>query len=269
MLEAYVFNDECHLPFVQNDPMRLTVVGCAGSFPGPESSASCYLFEAEGFRLVIDMGNGALGALQRYTGLFDIDAVCLSHLHADHCVDLYQYQIARRYAPGGPRPKIPVYGPEGTADRIAMIHGPGSDDGIADSFTFRTLTPATQSIGPFTVTTGYVNHPVTTFGFRIEQGGRTVAYSGDTGPSDELVRLARGADVLLCEASFLDGPDLPTNVHLTASQAAEHATRAGVGELVLTHLVAWNDPMRSVGDAVGVFDGTVTAAEAGLVMTVG
>jgi ribonuclease BN (tRNA processing enzyme) len=249
--------------------MLLTVVGCAGSFPGPTSPASSYLFEAEGFRLVIDMGNGALGALQKYAGLFDIDAVCLSHLHADHCSDLYAYQIARQIAPEGPRPAIPVYGPEGTRERIAMIHGPGDGQAPSDRFTFETLTPATREIGPFKVTTGYVNHPVTTFGFRIEQGGRTVAYSADTGPCDELVRLAREADVLLSEASFLDGRDLPKNLHLTASQAGEHAARAGVGELVLTHLVAWNDPQRSVGDAIGSYDGTVTAAEAGLVIEVG
>ena len=95
--------------------MRVTVVGCAGSFPGPDSPASCYLLEAEGFRLVIDMGNGALGVLQRYAGLFSIDAICLSHLHADHCIDLGAYWVARQYAPDGPQPPIPVYGPRGTA----------------------------------------------------------------------------------------------------------------------------------------------------------
>src|SRR5438034_3220093 len=81
--------------------MRVTVVGCAGSFPGPDSPASCYLLEAEGFRLVIDLGNGALGVLQRYAGLFSIDAICLSHLHADHCIDLAAYWVARQYAPDG------------------------------------------------------------------------------------------------------------------------------------------------------------------------
>jgi ribonuclease BN (tRNA processing enzyme) len=98
-------------------PMRVTVIGCAGSFPGPDSPASCYLLEAEGFHLVIDMGNGALGVLQRYAELFGVDAICLSHLHADHCVDLGAYWVARQFAPGGARPPIPVYGPRGTAVR--------------------------------------------------------------------------------------------------------------------------------------------------------
>ena len=101
--------------------MRLTVVGCAGSFPGPDSPASCYLLEADGFRLVIDFGNGSLGALQRYAALSGIDAVCLSHLHIDHCVDLYSYSVARAYHPDGQLPAIPVYGPAGTAERIGLI----------------------------------------------------------------------------------------------------------------------------------------------------
>src|SRR5215470_7166163 len=189
--------------------MRLTVVGCAGSFPGPDSAASCYLLEADGFRLVIDLGNGALGALQRHAGLFDVDAVVLSHLHADHCVDLYSYAIARTYPPGGPRPPIPVYGPAGTRERIARIGGPGDDDGLMDRFSFMTLTPGGLEIGPFRVTTAHVNHPVETFGLRFTHDGRSIAYSGDTGPADALVSLAEDADALVCEASFLDAPDLP------------------------------------------------------------
>src|SRR5690606_10081583 len=68
--------------------MKLTVVGCSGSFPSPDSACSSYLVEADGYRLLLDMGNGALGALQRHCGLYDLDAVALSHLHADHCIDM-------------------------------------------------------------------------------------------------------------------------------------------------------------------------------------
>ena len=89
-------------------------MGCSGSFPGPDSPASCYLVEADGFRLVLDLGNGALGALQRYSGLGEIDAICLSHLHADHCLDMCGYSVFQNYHPDGPRPPIPVYGPAGT-----------------------------------------------------------------------------------------------------------------------------------------------------------
>ena len=243
--------------------MRLTVVGCSGSIPGPDSAASCYLLEADGFRLVVDLGNGALGSLQKYAGLFDIDAVCLSHLHADHCVDLYSYAIARTYSPGGLQPPIPVYGPAGTRERIGLIHGPRGDDELMKRFTFETLTPGPASIGPFEVTAAHVNHPVETFGFRFACGGRTVAYSGDTGETADLVPLARGADVFLCEAAFLDGPDLPPGLHLSARQAAGYAARAGVGHAVLTHLQPWNEPEKALSQAAAAYDGQLSLARPG------
>ena len=97
--------------------MKLTVVGCSGTMPGADGPASSYLFESAGFRLLVDCGNGASGALQRYVGLLDLDAVLISHVHADHCLDLVVYSYARRYAPAARRP-LPVYGPEGSQERL-------------------------------------------------------------------------------------------------------------------------------------------------------
>lgn len=247
--------------------MRLTVVGCSGSFPGPGSAASCYLLEADGFRLVIDLGNGSVGALQNYAGLFDIDAICLSHLHADHCVDLYSYSIARTWSPAGPQPPIPVYGPAGTCERIGLIHGPGGGDGgVAERFTFHTLSPGSLSIGPFGVTTAHMNHPVETFGFRFSCAGRAVAYTGDTGETPEVAGLARDCDVFLSEATFLDAPDLPPDLHLSARQAAGYAARAGAGQLVLTHLQVWTDADKARAEAASVFDGALSIARPGQVI---
>jgi len=243
--------------------VQLTIVGWSGSFPGPESPASCYLIDTGDFRLLLDVGNGALGALQRYTGLADVDAICLSHLHADHCLDMCGYSVFQNYHPDGPQPRIPVYGPPGTAERLSRALG--SDHlGMADAFDFSTLAPGAIEIGPLRITTAHVNHPVETFGFRIEHAGQVLAYSADTGPCDELVGLARGADVLLSEASFVDGPDLPADLHLTARQAGEHAARAGAGELVLTHLVPWNDPATCLEQASEVFSGPLRLASSGL-----
>lgn len=247
--------------------MRLTVVGCAGSFPGPDNPASCYLLEADGFRVVIDLGNGSLGALQKYTGLFDIDAVCLSHLHADHCVDLYSYSIARTYSPAGPQPAIPVYGPAGTAERMAYIHGPNGDDlGLTRRFTFETLAPGHLAIGPFDIRLVHVNHPVETFAFRFSHGGKSLVYTGDTGETEAVPELAAGADVFLSEAAFLEGPDLPPNIHLTARQAAAYANRAGVGKLVLTHLVPGISPDDARTEAGSAFNGNLDMAVAGQVI---
>jgi ribonuclease BN (tRNA processing enzyme) len=262
--------------------VRLTILGCSGSFPGPDSAASCYLVEADGFRLLIDLGSGALGAVQRHVSLYEIDAVCLSHLHADHCLDLCDYSVARNFHPDGPKPPIPVYAPAQAAERLgralavdpAAVAGPGRHEsrGIADTFSFVTLTPGLMEIGPLRITAAHVNHPVETFGFRLEHGGRSLAYSADTGPTDALVGLARDADVLLCEASFVEpaeagAPPLPENLHLTGRQAGQHAARAGVGQLVLTHLVPWNDQGRTLDEAGQAFTGPLSLAASGLGFT--
>jgi ribonuclease BN (tRNA processing enzyme) len=229
--------------------VRITVIGCSGSFPGPESPASCYLIQADGFALLLDLGNGALGPLQRHIGLYDIGAVLLSHLHADHCIDLCAYWVARRYAPGGPKPRIPVYGPRGVADRMARAYDLELEPGMSEAFEFRTLRRGTLRIGPFKVTTAPMSHPVEAYGFRLEHGGAAMAYSGDTGECDALVDLARDVDLLLAEASFLDRPGLPKEMHLTARQAGEHAARAGARRLVLTHLVPWNETDSTLAEA--------------------
>jgi ribonuclease BN (tRNA processing enzyme) len=245
--------------------MRLTVVGCSGSFPGPDSAASCYLLEAEGFRLVIDMGNGALGALQRFAPLFGIDAVLLSHLHADHCVDLHSYAVARAYPPDGPRPPIPVYGPAGTRERIGLIQGAGGAPGLDERFTFVTLAPGAVRIGPFDIALAHMNHPVETFGFRFTQAGRTLTYTGDTGETDAVPALAGDADVFLSEAAYLEAIAHPPNLHLTAHQAAAYAAQAGVGRLGLTHLQPWNDRDAARAEAAA-FPGDVDLAVTGQVI---
>jgi ribonuclease BN (tRNA processing enzyme) len=249
--------------------MRLTVVGCAGSFPGPDSPASCYLLEADGFRLVIDLGNGSLGALQKYAALSGIDAVCLSHLHIDHCVDLYSYSIARAFHPDGQLPAIPVYGPAGTAERIGLLHGSDGGDELMKRFAFETLEPGKLTVGPFDVELAHMNHPVETFAFRFTHGGRALVYTGDTGETEAVPALASGADVFLSEAAFLDRPGLPPDLHLTGRQAASYASRAGVGRLVLTHLQPWTNPDDTRAEAAAAFAGDLDIAVAGQVVELG
>jgi ribonuclease BN (tRNA processing enzyme) len=242
--------------------MRLTVVGCSGSIPGPYSAASCYLLEADGFRLVVDLGSGGLGALQRYADLAEVDAVALSHLHADHFIDMCSFWVARTYlAQGGLR--VPVYGPADTAARIARAN---DDPDVTGTFDFVTLMPGCCQIGPFTVTVGHVAHPVETFAFRFEYGGRVLTYSGDTGESPVLVELARSADILLCEAGFPDVPDLPPGLHLSGRQAGQHAAAVGAGQLVLTHLAPGYDPALSLAGAQEAFGGPVSLAAPGRVL---
>ncbi|MER7165547.1 MBL fold metallo-hydrolase [Micromonospora sp. NPDC000207] len=243
--------------------MRLTVLGCAGSFPGPESPCSAYLVEAEGFRLLLDFGSGSLSTLQRYVGLHALDAIVLTHLHGDHILDAASYVVVRRYAPDGPYPALPVYAPPGAPDRLNAAYGQ-DESAVDDVYQFYGLQPGTFPIGPFTVTVDRVNHPVETYGVRLEHEGRVLCYSSDTAPCDALLRLAQDADVFLCEASYLDGVDNPPGLHLTGREAGEAATKAGVGRLLLTHLVAaWGSEAHTVESAVGAYTGPLEVVRAG------
>ena len=243
--------------------MRLTVLGCAGSFPGPESACSAYLVEAEGFRLLIDFGSGSLSALQRYSDMNSVDAIMLTHLHCDHMLDACTYVVVRRYDPAGPRPPVPVYAPLGAAERISAAYS--SDNEILDDvYTFYGLQPGTFPIGPFTITVDRVNHPIETYGVRVEHNGRVLAYSSDTAPCEPLVRLAAGADLFLCEASYVDGANNPPGLHLTGGEAGEAATKADVGRLLLTHLVpAWASEASIVDAAVAAYAGPVEVVRPG------
>jgi ribonuclease BN (tRNA processing enzyme) len=241
--------------------MKVTVLGCSGSMPGPDSPASGYLVEADGYRVVLDLGQGAFGALQRYVKPGDVDVVVVSHLHPDHFIDLTAYVVALRYGPdgyGGANP-LSLIGPAGTRDRLAVAYDPLARKlGLQELFTFST--PTDGELGPFRVSYAPMNHPVPTNAIRLEHAGRALVYSGDTGASDELVSLARGADVLLCEATM--GPDDPVipDLHLTGREAGEHATRAGVDRLVVTHVPPWNTPEVEAQQAATAFAGTIEIA---------
>ena len=242
--------------------MRLTVVGCSGSIPSRHSAASCYVLEAEGFRLVVDMGSGALGALQQYAGLDEVDAVALSHLHADHFIDMCSFWVARTYSPQD-LVRVPVYGPAEAAQRVSRAN---DDPDVTGTFDFVTLVPGRRQIGPFTVTVDHVAHPVETFAFRFEHGGKVLTYSGDTGESAELIELAKSSDIMLCEAGFPELPDLPQGLHLNGRQAGQHAAAADAGHLVLTHLGRGYDHELSAAGARDAFGGPVSLAAPGRVL---
>ena len=247
--------------------MRLTVIGSSGSFAGPDAAASCYLVEADDsdgrtWRILLDMGSGALGPLQRFASAEDLHGVFFSHLHPDHCLDLCGLYVLRKYHPDGALPRIPVWGPVGVAARMAEAYGLPRDPGMTHEFDFHEYAGPVE-LGPFRVQPHGVAHPVPAYGFQVTANGRTLAYTGDTGLCDGLENLAAGADLLLSEASFRHGEDNPDNLHLTGRQAGEVAARHGVPLLVLTHVPPWYRVGDQLRDADEVYDGTLVRATPG------
>ena len=150
--------------------MKLTIVGCSGSVPGPDSAASSYLVEHEGYRLLLDLGSGAFGALQQHLDPAEVDAVVLSHLHPDHCLDVAPMVVHRRHGLPTPLPRIPLLGPVGTHDRLALAYDPADRGGLHDLFDVAAVTPGERELGPFRLRFERVNHPVPTHAVRVEIG---------------------------------------------------------------------------------------------------
>jgi ribonuclease BN (tRNA processing enzyme) len=248
--------------------MRLTVVGCSGSFAGPKSPASSYLVQAEHegrtWNLVLDLGNGALGALQRHINPMAIDAVVLTHVHSDHCLDLCGLYVMQKYSPDAvSHARIPVYGPRFTGERMARAYDLSPTDGMHGEFDFLELVDREAlRIGPFTVTPHLVNHPVEAYGFRVEADGKVLAYTGDTDTCDALKALCHNATLVLADSAFIDGRDDAQGIHLSGSRAAQAAVDAGgVRRLMLTHIPPWNDPAVCRAQAGTVWPGDVELAE--------
>lgn len=259
--------------------MFLTVLGSSGSLGGPSSPASGYLVEVEGCApVVVDMGPGVLGALQRHVSPEDV-TVLLSHLHADHCLDVPGLLVWRRYGPEATGAGVvPLIGPSGTAYRIGVASSeePGAVDDLTDTFDVRTwdVTPHVELWGDdgevaVTVRAERVDHPPESYGLRLtSREGRTLVYSGDTAYCESLVELAAGADVLLCEASWTHEGERPPGMHMSGTEAGRTAARAGVGRLVLTHIPPWTDRDAVRDEAAREFGGEILLAEPDLRLTI-
>lgn len=249
--------------------MKLTVIGCAGSFPAPDTPCSAYLVEAGGYRLLIDFGTGSLGELQKHVDPHSIDAVIVTHLHADHFFDACAYAVMRRYAPEAPKQPVPLFGPTGVAERIVAAYGGQGElchPSLRDVYDFRELKSGSFELGPLSVTVARVAHPVETYGVRVDHAGSSLAYTSDSGPCHALESLGAHCDVFLAEASYLEGKDNPKDVHLTGKEAAEFATKTGAGRLLLTHLVEpWNSRERTLAEAKAAYTGPVDVVRPGQV----
>ena len=248
--------------------MELVMLGVDGSWPGPGGAASGYLVTHEGFTVWIDAGFGTIGRLQEHLPLAELGAVLISHGHRDHFADLYALFASRRFG-RTPARELPVFAIPGVKEFSGRLISERSGDAWSTTFDWRELTAGSAvQIGPFSVMCHEMIHFGPAVGFRIEAGGKILAYTGDTGPTEELVSLAGDADLFLAEASWQDGEQQHYK-HLTARDAGVWAKRAGARKLVLTHIEPGHDKTVSVAQAGEEFEGEIVLAEQGMRTEVG
>lgn len=245
--------------------MRLTVIGGSGGIPGRGIPCSGYLVEFDGYSMLIDPGYGVATALSG-NDFSAFDAVLVSHAHPDHCADLNPILRTRAWAEDPVAP-LAVYALPGALDAVLALD---RAEVVAGAFSLSPLESGAEvTIGPFRLQTSLLPHPRPNLGFRIDDGRRTLVYTGDCGPSDDVIRLARGADVLLAEASF--ATDVPSELHGSLSSAADvgrEATLADVRRLVLTHLMPTTSSTDAIAGAAAFYSRAVSVARPGLVLDV-
>ncbi|TCO51220.1 ribonuclease BN (tRNA processing enzyme) [Kribbella antiqua] len=237
----------------------LTVLGSCGAWPESGRACAGFLLEYDGFKVVLDLGYGALPQLLRHCPQGEVDAVVVTHQHPDHCVDVSALARVRYYGEAKP---IPLHSPPGVVDILRALE---PNPGPASIFAIHDLA-ATKDIGPFTVETVQLPHYVTNLGVRLTAPGVSVAYTGDSGPAPELQQLAQGTDLFIADAT-LQGPSPQSSPRyvMTATEAARGAR--GANRLLLTHFWPGSDRAVSVAEARQEFSGEVIAAEEGLTIT--
>jgi ribonuclease BN (tRNA processing enzyme) len=243
--------------------VRLTVLGSCGAYPEAGQACSGYLVEHDGFRLLVDLGYAVVPRLFGLITAADVDAVFITHGHPDHCADLNPLLRARVLG-GEALPPLPVYALPGALDAVLALDRPGM---LAGGYVLHELDPGSGlDIGPFGVRTRLLPHSRPNAGVRLEAGGQALAYTGDTGPDDGVIDLARGAGLLLAEASFTD--EVPEDLRSTLSSAdlqGRQASAAGAGRLLLAHLMPGTDPAAARAAAGRGYRGEVAVATPGLV----
>ena len=196
--------------------LELTVLGSAGSHPGPGRACSGYLVRAEGANVVVDCGNGSTANLYEIMGIGEVDAIVISHKHVDHCVDLIGAYYALRFTGDEPR-SIDVYAADGVFEQLhRLVDG---DPAFTEVCRFRPLEPGhTIEVGALRIEPFPSVHTVPTRSLRVSVDGTVMAYSADSAGGDDLVACARGADLFLCEASWQgDRRAYPEGLHLVAA----------------------------------------------------
>ena len=251
--------------------MRITVLGKSPAWQDAGGACSGYLVETGGTCLLLDCGPGVLGRLRTLRDYASVDAVVISHVHADHVLDLVPYASALTYSPRGaagelPRPALHV--PPGAVERLAALSvGAGMRaDHVERPFAVREYTPEeTLEAGPLRVRFRPVPHYVPSHAIEVTDGQVRVTFGSDCGPNPALAEFARETDLLLVEATLREPDTGDPRGHLTAHEAGEHGRRAGARRLVLTHFSDELDAEWARAEAERTFGGPVEVAREGAV----
>jgi ribonuclease BN (tRNA processing enzyme) len=257
--------------------VEVTVLGKSPSWQDADGACSGYLVEEEGVRLLLDCGNGVFAKLRRRRDYDAVDAVLISHLHADHFLDLVPYSYALSYGPRRERavgePARPVlHAPAGARETFRRVVGAwGNEELVETAFDLQEYEPDdVLHVGPLTIRFQLVPHYVRTHavGITSSLGGGRFTFGADSAPSDELCAFARGTDLLLMEATLPEPEPTEPRGHLTAGEAGEHARRAGARRLVITHISDELDLEHARAEAERAFGGPVEVAREGAAYTV-
>jgi ribonuclease BN (tRNA processing enzyme) len=259
--------------------MRLTVLGKSPAWQDAGGACSGYLLEEQGTAILIDCGNGVFGKLRERIDYVDVDAVVISHLHADHFLDLVPFAYALTYAPrqqpvpvdrwpGTDCPACPVlHAPPGARETFRRVVGAwGNEDLIEKAFDLREYDPSADiEIGPVRIAFQSVPHFTETFAMRIssQNGSGQIVYGADCSPTEALTDFANDADLILVEATLPRPERTGVRGHLTAGEAGEHARAAGAKKLVLVHISDELDADWAKREAEDSFGGPVTVAREG------
>lgn len=247
----------------------LTVLGSSGGTPTRTNPASGYLLETAGMSFWIDAGTGTFMELARHIDPGTLDGVVLSHLHIDHCADLFGLYGYLAFGPSGEIP-MPVLAPPGAETQFAAF-ARSTEGHLHAVFDFTEVDAgSTVKIDDVAIRFGEAVHPVPALVTRFEMPDGILVYSGDTGPGSDLPQLAESGDILLCEATIAGERDERSYpYHLTAFEAGRIAADAGVRTLVVTHLASGLDPDRAHSEAATTYAGEIILATPGVKITIG
>ncbi|MCU0584617.1 MAG: MBL fold metallo-hydrolase [Desulfobacterales bacterium] len=246
--------------------LKVTILGSGTCVPSLTRSACSVLIEAGGRKWLFDCGPGTLRRLlEAGVQIFDVDYLCFSHLHPDHTADLVPLLFATKYPDGvRRRRRLTVVAGRGFADFFGRLRNAYGDWIMIGDDMFTVLEMATdrrdaRELDGRRIETAPMNHTPQSIAFRITgPAGRSVVYSGDTDTTENLIDLARNADLLICESAFPESHSVPG--HLTPARAGEIAARARVGRLVLTHFYPVCDLADVEAECRRTYDGPLLLA---------